>query len=347
MIFKRGIVCAVLAVAGVAVIRPAAAGDARPLTFAPAHHAIPGNQGPFPTWNYQYAYGNTLWEQTILGHAPQNDNSVTVPVALVPVETGFAANGRTYHYSPSIVLPDGKTVLQHVLASPLFQNATFQIGGQSVGPTQYLDAYAKANVWNLGGQLEGYHVLLGEPDVSPVQKLRIAPKQGAVGTALGAKNAIVANIYYLDSRIQALLGSLALPPGAIPLFVTVQTFGYVPGVGCCVAFYANVTPTNQPYAVATYELTPGGYSEDVSGIVSVLANIVTNPYFTSETPCGLYEAAGPFAGGADYGTFKFALNGFKYHLPELALLPFFLDGSGATIDGLDGIPDVTAEVCTP
>jgi hypothetical protein len=330
---------------------PAAARAAQPLAFIPRvtpAAAARASAAQMPIWNYVYANGGTLWQQTFAGRNPVHADGTTVPVHIIPVRLSYPRPGLpTIIYNPLEKLPDGKTIVHHVLDSPLFQPLTYDFGGQTIGPTQYLDAFQKANVWNIGGSAPGYHILLRTPVTEPLQKLNVPASQGAVdGQLLGATAPIVANIYWLDAALTDILAKLHVSANVLPVFLTEQTYAYYPGSNqCCVAFYHSVSAAGQPYVVATYVTDSGAFSADVSGLSAALAGWLDNPLYSGQTPCGEYDAGYAFGGLPNYGTTPYRLGGATYHLTNLALLPFFGDSSGHTLNNLAGVPDITGVTC--
>jgi hypothetical protein len=310
--------------------------------------SLPATQLP-PTWTYQYLYNGTYWPQIFVGHNPQRDGTTTVPVYLVPVRMIYTdTKGNTLSYSPLTALPDGSTAVQNVVASPLFQPIDFRFGGKDIGVTQYLDAFQKVNVWNIGGNLPGYHTLLGTPVIEPEQTIHIPAADGLkIKLVYGARKVLVAEVELVDKKVQAMLPALNIPAGALPIFLMEQTYFYVPGQGCCLAFYHNVTGAGQPYVQASYMLDRGAFSQDVAGLSDVLAEWLDNPYLYNTTPCGQYDPGSEFYALPHYGAFSYRSQGKVYHLEDLGLLPFFLDTSGVTLAGLHGLRDGGTVVCTP
>jgi hypothetical protein len=310
--------------------------------------SLPATQLP-PTWTYQYLYNGTYWPQIFVGRDPQRDVSTTVPVYLIPVRMIYTdTTGKALSYSPLSPLPGGGTAVQTVLASPLFQPIDFTFGGKDIGVTQYLDAFQKVNLWNIGGSLPGYHILLGTPVVGPEQTIRVpAPDGLEIKLVYGARKVLVAEVELVDKKLQAMLPALNIPAGALPVFLMEQTYFYVLGNGCCLAFYHNVTSAGQPYVQASYMLDRGAFSQDVAGLSDVLAEWLDNPYLYNTTPCGAYDPGSEFYDLPHFGAFAYRNQGQVYHLEDLGLLPFFLDTSGVTLGGLHGLRDGGTAVCSP
>jgi len=69
---------------------------------------------------------------------------------------------------------DGVTPLAGVVNSPLFNSVPWSAGNTQPGVTQFGDAVMRANFWSsLHGGGSGYHVLLSQPVVLPVQTIQV------------------------------------------------------------------------------------------------------------------------------------------------------------------------------
>ena len=128
--------------------------------------------------------------------------------------------------------------MQDTIASPVFQSGVdFVEDGTDLGSTQYIDAYQRASLWgNVAGN-PGYHVLLGQPTVEPLQTFVVPRKDGTTGKPYGTK-VIEADIDWSDAQVQPLLTSLGIPTNALAIFVTTQTYLTQGGTsGCCIGGY--------------------------------------------------------------------------------------------------------------
>ena len=66
-------------------------------------------------------------------------------------------------------------------------------------------------------------MLLGTPTVKPLQTFAVPSGDGVVTTEFGVK-VIIANINWFDAKAQSLITTLGIPSGALPIFLTTQTF---------------------------------------------------------------------------------------------------------------------------
>jgi hypothetical protein len=76
-----------------------------------------------------------------------------VRIVISPTPTGI--------FDPSHVLPNGRTVIQNISLSPIFNSGIdFVQGGVDLGNTQYIDAYQRGNFWSNVSTNTNYHALL-------------------------------------------------------------------------------------------------------------------------------------------------------------------------------------------
>ncbi len=321
----------------------AAPQSARPL-FAVIPHLTPNAHVPnnFPgTWTYSYTYNSRKYTETWIGANPSTGASETVPIYLIPYKLTYKPSGKPK------VTEDATKIIPNIIASPIFTNYDFTFGGTDIGSTQYEDAFAKVNVWQIGGSASSYHVLLGTPTVTKTQTLKLTgnESQGLI-TEFGV-TVLTADINTIDASINKLITSLKIPQNALPIFVTSQTYLTSQG-GCCIGGYHSVTNAGQPYAQFTFITASGKtipFSDDVSALSHELSEWIDDPYTNNSSPCGIYEVGDPLERNNNYGDFPYTLNGVTYHLQDEALLPYFGGPNGVTLGNMDTLQGETLKVC--
>jgi chitinase len=110
-------------------------------------------QGTAPT--FQHAVGQGSY--TLVGRDPAQGGVTTIPTLLVPIALAFEAKkpaGKPF-------LMDAGPDVNGILHSPIFSNFDFPSGGK----TQYADAMLRTTFPGANG----WHTLLGKPDVMPVE----------------------------------------------------------------------------------------------------------------------------------------------------------------------------------
>ncbi len=311
--------------------------NARAETYRPIFERSPGLHpnirihppAGLPTWTFNYSYGGSNYSETFVGTNPSGNQSTTVPVYIIPVRLTF---------SGTVAEPSG--IVNNTIASPIFQNYPFAQGGVSLGNTQYEDAFNRANAWGIGGAGGNYHLLLGNPTVLREVSLTVPRSQGKLGTYFGIR-VITASLNWFDAQIQPLVASLGIPANALPIFITTQSY-LLDGSGnrapCCVGGYHSVNGSNIPYAHFTYIQNSGGslaFAQDVSALSHEIGEWLDDPFTNNNSPCGIYETGDPLENTANYGDYNYTLNGFTYHLQDLAN-PVYFGAPASTIGALRG-----------
>ena len=290
----------------------------------------------FPgTWNYSFTYKGSSYTDAFIGGDPSTATSETIPIVLIPLKMEYGTTKE-----------DATAIIPNVKASPIFTPTDWKFGGTDIGTTQFEDAFAKVNVWQIGGSASGYHVLLGAPTVTKTQTLKVPSNQGGLVTAFGT-TVIGANINWFDPKINALITKLKIPANALPIFVTTQTYllSSASTSDCCIGGYHSVTNAGQPYSHFTYITKSGAFSQDVSALSHELSEWVDDPYTANNSPCGILEVGDPLEREANYGDFPVVLNGVTYHVQDEALLPYFGAPAGVTLGNLVTLEGVKLKAC--
>jgi hypothetical protein len=314
----------------------------RPM-FAVIPHLTPNTHqkaGSFPgTWSYSYKYNSKTYTESWIGGNPASPSTETVPIYIIPLKMSYKPT------SGKKTVEDATKIIPNIIASPIFTPMDFQFGGTDIGTTQYEDAFAKMNVWSIGGSSSAYHVLLGTPTVTKTETLKVPANEGGVFSAFGV-TVIGANINWFDPKIVALIKTLKIPSSALPIFVTTQTYllGSANVNNCCIGGYHSVA-AGQPYSMFTYIQKSGAFSQDVSALSHELSEWIDDPGTNNNSPCGIYEVGDPLEGDANYGDYPYVLNGVTYHLQDEALLPYFGGGTGVTLGNLDTMQGTKLTVC--
>ncbi len=304
----------------------------------PMFTVIPGKPNQIPensasalvTWNGSFTYASKKYVFTMVGTAPAKGPSTTVRAILIPLNIVVQHGGKGVSFSPTHVLPDGRTVTHNTVLSPIFdKTTTYTLGGVDVGTTQYLDAFQRANFWEWVKTNTGYHVLLGGPTVEPVQTLKVPAADGSEAIAFGVTVALV-DINWFDSAIQALITKYSTP-NQIPIFLTYDTY-LTQNSQCCIGGYHSFNGTNT-YMTATYVDKSGAFSQDVSALSHEIGEWVDDPYVNNSVSCGILEIGDPEEGFSNYGDFPYTVNGFSYNLQDMVYLDYFGAAKSGRVNG--------------
>lgn len=356
--------CSLMAVAAIggtlALAQDAQNGPAKPMfAVLPGKTLgtpINGAGTPLPTWNGSYVYKGTTYNYNMVGVAPSTNSSSTIEAIIIPLKIIITKGTKTTTFDPQHVLSNGKTVINNIIASPIFDATTnYTQGGVNLGTTQYIDAFQRGNFWGTVSTNPNYHLLLSKPKVAPEQTLNVPAADGVTGNPFGNLTTGEVDINYFDAQIQAILVKFAkvITPNTIPIFVTYDTYLTEFG-GCCIGGYHSVvtnTSGTLAYSMFTYVDAVGDFSQDVSALSHELGEWANDPLIANpsgnQTPCGILEIGDPLEGETNYGGFPYTVNGFTYNLQDMVFLPYFGAPTTTSVNGwLSFQHNTTLKVCS-
>ena len=150
-------------------------------------------------------------------------------VWVIPIKFVYDASHGNKTFDPSKhKLSNGRTVIQNVLKSPLFNaGIDFKQGATDLGNTQYEDAFQRGTWWGKNVKKNNkYHVLL-KPVLKPEQTINCTDDSCQVDTFhFGSDPNITAgleDINNYDSLVQGFMTKLGATPDILPLFVFYDT----------------------------------------------------------------------------------------------------------------------------
>ena len=290
-------------------------------------------------WQGSFVASGIAYTYHMLGTDPSSGSATTrINAILIPVKLTFS-DGTVLDPSAH-VFGETKSSVELVEASPVFQLVAFAPGGTNVGKTQYIDAFQRANFWNLvNGTAPQYHVLFTLRIEAP-QALRVPSFFGSTQFGPGNRVGYVSR-HWLDNQLAVLMFKLKIKPNTIPLFLVYDTFttvvtnaatsyyrGYHSAFGAPAQVYSefgfydqSLYPTNGDITTASHEM----------------AELTDDPFLTNNVPgwfnpetgsCGFdLEVGDPLIG---VGLDPITLGGFTYHLQDLTFLPWFSQQSPST-----------------
>jgi hypothetical protein len=346
---------------------PATPEQMHQITVRPAStqsEAVPLITGStIPTWSYSTVSpidGKTYAGQ-IIGVNPATKPGMTtvIPTVLIPVQLVFKYSSTvSYVFDPTVTdtgcLAAGNTGFRLTEDSPLFNDASFVLGGTNVGTTQYVDAFQRANFWNDVSASGGanYHTLLGVAPM-PLQTVTVTAANtgsangtvysfsGLCGSNTGNVNAPgllgVMSLSFWDPIARSMITKLGITPNTFVffLFYNAAVSNGAPDVSanCCILGYHGLSGA-QTYGAGDFEgrdQTLFSGTADTSALSHEFAGWMNDPTSKNLTPAwGLigvsgcqddYEVGGPLS-----ATLMPAVkmpNGFTYHLQELAFFDWF------------------------
>jgi hypothetical protein len=326
-----------------------------------ASGVVSKNAITIPSWTSKFtdpSNGKT-YHYTMVGTDPTKGNvSTTIPTVIIPMNFNFKATG---------VSLNGSDKVAQTVGSPVFQSADIGAAADAPGSasappqppdtppgvapdprvinepsdvTQLGDAIYRAQFGKTGS---GWHVRLGQPDVTPAVTFDVPKNQGftVVGSRSGATIGLLSASWF-SSKLHNLLISMKISPKVLPVFLVDNTFLYIGNPdNCCILGYHGATSSyngNGRQRVNTYMFAAytvqGVFSNNAGDTESYIADIhglshevqewyddpfinnLVNPWLTPTAPqygcTNILETGDPVVG---YG-FKVPMpNGITYH-PE-------------------------------
>ncbi|MFN2578167.1 MAG: hypothetical protein ABR607_10805 [Pyrinomonadaceae bacterium] len=178
-----------------------------------------------PHWSDSFSYHGLRYKYTMVGTDPKRGSATTIPTVLIPIRFVFE-NGLVMDASADSI--DGQTSIQGIINSPIFQSHDFNVGGISVGNTQYGDAFQRANFWDsVSRGSSDYHVLLGQPTVAPAFEVHV-PEYAAffiTDTETGAPVPLIEG-GFLDQATNDAIRSANISPQTLGIVIWGNVFGW-------------------------------------------------------------------------------------------------------------------------
>lgn len=342
--------------------------------------AAQGSSGAtLPVWNYQVVSSrdNSLYDGVIVGANPADraNASVTVPAQLVPIILKTHRIATSVNFTTgAIKTKAGDTTFDPTAVdtcltapnnvpvtlmrqSPVLSDASFSVGGTSMGTTQYVDAFQRANFWSVINR-QDYHVRLSprvlDPivvDVPAANGLAVYP--GIFSNTCAPFGIVDINLIdFVATSAIAQLASKGVNPRTFPMFMlynAAMSEGSPTNLfNCCAGGYHSINPagplTFQTYSPFDFDTTGVfGVGTEDTGIVShEAAEWMNDPYAINPTPA--WGHTGQVAGcqnnlevgdpltGNEFPRIVMK-NGYTYHLQELAFFSWFYGAPSLAVHG--------------
>ncbi len=305
---------------------------------------------------------------TLAGASPASGGQSLIPVVLVPIRLVFEAHaGRS---APFVL--DAAQDVQPVRNSPVFAAYSFPMGGT----TQYVDAMLRSTFHDAG---PNWHTLLDKPSVKPVT-ITVPPQFGYVLSS--KKSGRIMSVVDADYVRKQLFQQVPRQQGSLVIALAHNTAFYAAGdatVCCSWGTHGVDTVTGNSFVLSTYlhDAPAAVADQDVQPLTQQLAEFVNDPLhdaavygrgtqmpgntFTRwERPgmggeCGWTEAGSayfmleptdtnPKNNFPSSAAYVAPIAGSRYHLENVALLPWYRNLQGA---GAYSFPEVKALTTGP
>ena len=323
------------------------------------------SQATIPT--FRQSVGTNSY--TLAGRDPAQGGTTTIPTVLVPVTLSFEAKKSAG--KPFVM--DAAADVPHILRSPVFANFAFASGGN----TQYADAMLRTTF----PKAEGWHTLLGKPEVKAV-RITVPLGYGYVLTSRkSGRSVAVADLEFLEKE---LFRQVPKQEGKLVLAVTHNTTFYALGdatVCCAWGTHGVDATTGNSFVVASYLAGAPSVVEDldVQPLTQQLGEFLNDPMHDPNArgrnaqgpgnvfpswmrPASMRPGDAGSCGGSSAATTYFNLeptntnpkNNFPaskafaaragsamYHLQNVALLPWYV-GAAEGLGSTYSFPDAQA-----
>src|SRR5664280_1465633 len=225
--------------------------------------------------------------------------SATISAPIVALDLKFF-NGDVFR--PEATDPkcgfSGTTAVARVLGSPIYQKHSYSFGGTSIGTTQYVDAFQRANFYYYtqpGGSSPGYHVLLNPtahfyyyPTPISVPRSDSAIGSGRCGPVAGVSITWLQGLIK-NTLIPGLTRSFGIGSTQFPVFILYNVVMCDSG-GCGILgfhdSYKNAAGHSQTYAVAEYDTSGAGFP-DVEALSHEVGEWMNDPLVGSASTVNL------------------------------------------------------------
>lgn len=240
-----------------------------------------------PYWTDTFTYHGLQYTYDMVGTDPRKGSATTVvPTVLIPLRLVFP-DGQVFDASTDLI--GGRTALQAIVASPIFQSYPFVLGGTDVGTTQYGDAFQRANFWSsVSTQAKSYHVLLRQPSVLPVQTIEVPAEAVSYYTNpdTGVVVTLVDSGFFADQE-RAIRTALNVSPRTLPITVWGPVMlSVVPGQPQTAAWHGAETARGgiRTYIGTSYGVWFGYEPLDVYSLSHEIVEWMDDPFVDNFSP---------------------------------------------------------------
>jgi hypothetical protein len=315
--------------------------------LAAASRVDAGSRRGLPTFSSSFAVDGVTYPYTMLGATPSSGRTTELKTVVVPLRMVFTGFAQDATFDPSFAV-------RNMIRSPVYREARF-----ANGRGQFGDQFQRAEFWNQMDRGKRWHTLMAEPEVSRTFTITVTPDTGQLDDFNGLIGNM--NIDAFDAQLHAILPKLRLKADETPLFVT-QTVT-ADALGYHDAFLVPDGHGGQRMQTLMWSswldvAQVGPLLADISTLNHEVAEWLDDPFVNNEAPlwafppfnttCGdipFVEVGDPQGNGPDFDLFPTVpvqLNGYEYHLQDIALLQWFTrETPSSAYRGWYDFPDTT------
>jgi hypothetical protein len=330
---------------------------------------------PLFTYDVTSSRDGNKYAGAIVGNRPFNHGggTVTVHTQIVPViivtkqvatsisndgflstEPGTRRSDPTKNDNACLAAPNNNPI-RLIQQSPIFTPTNFSFGGTNVGHVQYIDAFQRAEFWEVINR-NTYHLKLSPITTLAPVVINVPPVSGLSIPAdffglCGSFGLVDINFFdaFVSNVILPSLAAKGVNPGTFPIF---QLYNVALTAGdprdlahnCCFGGYHSFAPNFQTYSPALFDTTGffGPDAENTDILAHEVGEWANDPSTFNPTPawghtgqvgfCQNNLEVGDPLTGTNIPPVTMP-NGFTYNLQELAFFSWFY---GAPTLGLNG-----------
>ena len=308
-------------------------------------------------WSSSILSLGRTYKYSMVGNSPlvkETAPSTTVPVDVIPIRMTFADSGDVL--DPTAVnAPCGVTTSPdaRTLASPIFANHSYSVGGNNLGNVQYEDAFTRANfakqVLGAGAINPNYGIVLSAVNHA-VLGVNVGTNAGFTDPTsntgacapIGLVDLQSWDTFVKSTLIPQLVTAKQTNPTHMVVLLTTNVVNFIgTSNNCCVLGYhsgykPSATSGTQYYATADYDTTGvfnsnSSVVDDVGPLSHELGEWIDDPNGNNATPAWGHigqvsgcqsnlEVGDPLSGTVLPVTMP---NGLTYHPQELAFFSWF------------------------
>jgi hypothetical protein len=309
---------------------------------------------PMSRYSYVATKDGQTYTGTLVGTSPfaATKTGTSIPVVVVPVKVTIGT--RVFDPSAANSCDGGVSAVTRFSESPLVVDSPLTFNGVSVGTTQYVNGFLRAEFWNeIGGSSTYHNTLSPVTYAADVSVTAATPSDGSLYSSGCTELGIVSYTWfstYLSSEVKALTSSGVISPTKFVIFLVrniVQSTATPPSTsGCCIlGFHTAQGSPVKTWGVMEWDTT-GDFGVETDAAISSheIAEWMNDPLGTNPTPAwgGIGQVTGCQnnfeVGDPLTGTVMptITLSGKAFHLQELAFFSWFYNKLGVASLGAGG-----------